>query len=353
MNTISAKYFLAANSAQGFYNEFSSCYLPFDGWKAYIIKGGPGTGKSSFMREVLKVGEEQGLLAEVVYCTGDPDSLDAVIFPEIKKVVLDGTAPHIIDPVLPGVADKILAFGEFWDEKKFSEPESLKISFEQNKLLHNIARNYICAAGGICQAILTKVQGKFNLKEAENYGKILCDKYLPNSSKNAIEKTRFLGGVTPKGVKYFTDNAINRLKKVVVINDEYGVAANCILKTVKMLALNRGFDLVSYKNPILPCDLIDAVEVPECSLFIVREYCLNKCENVPDKVFAEQFYKILDYPVTSQDLCLLQETLNIASITLNRAKQVHDEMEKHYIKAMDFEKLKAFCEPVINEIFNV
>ncbi len=353
MNTISAKYFLAANSAQGFYNEFSNCYLPFDGWKAYIIKGGPGTGKSSFMREVLKVGEEQGLLAEVVYCTGDPDSLDAVIFPEIKKVVLDGTAPHIIDPVLPGVADKILAFGEFWDEKKFSEPESLKISFKQNKLLHNIARNYICAAGGICQAVLNRVSGSFNSTDAENFAKTLVEKYLPFKVCQSSEKVRFLGGVTPKGVKYFTENATLRLKIKVVVCDQYGVAADKILKMVKTSALKRGYDVIVYKNPILPNTLFDAIEVPDCSLFIVRDYCLNKCDDIADKVFAEQFYKFLDYPTIPQDQTVLQEALNLATATLKQAKQVHDETEKHYIKAMDFEKLKAFCEPVINEIFNV
>ena len=48
------KYFLAANSCQGFVSSFNNCYDAERGWKAYIIKGGPGTGKSSFMKFVAK-----------------------------------------------------------------------------------------------------------------------------------------------------------------------------------------------------------------------------------------------------------------------------------------------------------
>ena len=44
------KYFLAANSCEGFYSVFDKAYLPDGEWRAYIIKGGPGTGKSSFMK---------------------------------------------------------------------------------------------------------------------------------------------------------------------------------------------------------------------------------------------------------------------------------------------------------------
>ena len=351
MGVISAKYFLAANSADGFYGEFGNCYLPFEGWKAYIIKGGPGTGKSSFMRGILNLGEEKGLNSEIVHCTGDPDSLDAVIFPEIKKVIMDGTAPHVVDPVFPAVGDEILNFGEFWDAKRFSEPEGLKTAFKKNKLIHKMAGNYICAAGGVCRVILSRAEGRFNEKEVKNFAKMLVEKHLPTKESQPTQKVRFLGGVTPKGVKYFTENAIERAKTPLVVSDPYGAVADCVLKTVKGLALGRGYSVAVYKNPILPNNLLDAVEIPECELLFVREYCLNRCENVADKVYAEQFYKVLDYPDTTVDEGLLQNALSLATNTLKQAKQVHDEMEKHYINAMDFEKLKIFSAKFTENFF--
>lgn len=349
--TYAAKYFLAANSAEGFFSEFGNCYDPFDGWKAYIIKGGPGTGKSSFMKKVLTAAEEKGETAEIVYCTGDPDSLDAVIFPKLKKVIMDGTSPHVVDPVLPGVGDKILNFGEFWDEEKFNQSESMKRSFKENKALHKTAARYICAAGRLQEAMLSKVNGKIDLASAERYAKMIADKHLPLTSGFGAEKVRFLGGVTPKGVKYFTESLINSSKHTVVINDKYGTVADIIMKTVKNSALKSGYDVVSYKNPLLPLQLLDAIEIPSVSLLVVREYCLNKCENVADKMFAEQFYKAFDTSEHETDERVLKELLGLASSTLNRAKQVHDEMEKHYIAAMNFEKLQAFAEGFIEQFF--
>ena len=43
-------FFLGANSPEGFISKFSSSYFADSGWRTYIIKGGPGTGKSTMGR---------------------------------------------------------------------------------------------------------------------------------------------------------------------------------------------------------------------------------------------------------------------------------------------------------------
>ena len=60
----------------------------------YIIKSGPGSGKSSLMRRVERHLQAAGLKTEQVLCSGDPDSLDAVIVPELGAAIVDGTAPQ-------------------------------------------------------------------------------------------------------------------------------------------------------------------------------------------------------------------------------------------------------------------
>jgi len=32
--------------------------------------------------------------------------------------IIDGTAPHVLDPRLPGAVDEIVYFGNYWDEDK-------------------------------------------------------------------------------------------------------------------------------------------------------------------------------------------------------------------------------------------
>lgn len=87
-------FFLGANSANGFVSRFSNVYNLTDGWRVYIIKGGPGTGKSSLMKKLASSAKERGFTPQLCYCSSDPVSLDAVIIPENKFMIADGTAPH-------------------------------------------------------------------------------------------------------------------------------------------------------------------------------------------------------------------------------------------------------------------
>ena len=64
--------FLGGNSCRGFVSLYDG-FPPEEGAFLHIIKGGPGTGKSSFMRAVGAAAEERGLDVHDVLCSGDPD----------------------------------------------------------------------------------------------------------------------------------------------------------------------------------------------------------------------------------------------------------------------------------------
>ena len=89
-------FFLGANSEEGFF----SLYDQLLGGRLddlMILKGGPGCGKSTFMRRVGAAMERAGERIVYINCSGDPDSLDGVIFPAIGTAIVDGTAPHGMD----------------------------------------------------------------------------------------------------------------------------------------------------------------------------------------------------------------------------------------------------------------
>jgi len=86
--------FLGANSPVGFVSQFEKVYNQTDAWRVYIIKGGPGTGKSSFMKKIAKEAQKRQLDTHIAYCSSDPASVDAVIIPDKKIMVADGTAPY-------------------------------------------------------------------------------------------------------------------------------------------------------------------------------------------------------------------------------------------------------------------
>ena len=88
------KYFLGANCGSGFYSLYGQLIDLETARRVYILKGGPGCGKSTLMKMVGKTLEEAGARAEYILCSGDPDSLDGVVFPELGAALVDGTAPH-------------------------------------------------------------------------------------------------------------------------------------------------------------------------------------------------------------------------------------------------------------------
>lgn len=90
------QYFLGANAPSGFYSLYDQLLPPEQARSIFILKGGPGCGKSTLMRTVAKRAEAAGERVEYILCSGDPDSLDAIIFPSRKAAIVDGTAPHVI-----------------------------------------------------------------------------------------------------------------------------------------------------------------------------------------------------------------------------------------------------------------
>ena len=76
-------FYLGANSPTGFYSLYDQLLEPEQAETIYILKGGPGCGKSSLMRRVAQAMEEKGASVEYIACSGDPDSLDAVVIPAL------------------------------------------------------------------------------------------------------------------------------------------------------------------------------------------------------------------------------------------------------------------------------
>ena len=106
--------FAAANSGRGFKSFYSQILSDARILRRYMIKGGPGTGKSSFMRRVASAAESEGYSVDYYYCSSDHTSLDAIVIEGVVALV-DSTPPHVMEPELVGAKDEIVNIGEFWD----------------------------------------------------------------------------------------------------------------------------------------------------------------------------------------------------------------------------------------------
>ena len=92
-------FYLGANSPTGFYSLYDQLLEPEQAETIYILKGGPGCGKSSLMRRVAQQAAQAGETVEYILCSADPDSLDGVVLPRLGAALVDGTAPHGTAPL--------------------------------------------------------------------------------------------------------------------------------------------------------------------------------------------------------------------------------------------------------------
>lgn len=91
---MSIRFFLGANSGEGFQSLYPQILDLHETHDFLILKGGPGAGKSTFMKRIARATEQAGTPVEYIYCSGDPDSLDAILLPECRTAIADGTSPH-------------------------------------------------------------------------------------------------------------------------------------------------------------------------------------------------------------------------------------------------------------------
>ena len=346
------KYFLASNSAEGFVPYFDTSYNPFDGWKAYIIKGGPGTGKSTFMKRLVNEAITKGYDPEICPCSSDPDSLDAVVIPKLKMVVMDGTAPHTVDPKYAGAVENILNFGEFWDSDRLgSKTDEIIAVTNKNKALHKIASLYLLTSGNLLKDNISAQQQATNFPKLEGYTKKLCKKYIKETGKKRYENIRFLSGVSPKGMVSFGDTILKYTENLIVFKDNYGGVSHEILKEIRKFALDRNFEIITFKNAFLP-QYIDHIVIPELNIAFVTENDYTTFETDARRVHFERFVDVsrLKSKRLKYNKKTFKELLGYATQTLKEAKKVHDDLEKLYIGAMDYDRLNAFCDEFINRV---
>ena len=103
-------FYAGGNTARGFANLFESSLQGLE--RVYILKGGPGTGKSSLIQEIGDHLVKGGHDIWYIHCASDNAWLDGLVVPALKVGIVDGTAPHVIEPKLPGAVEQYVNLGE-------------------------------------------------------------------------------------------------------------------------------------------------------------------------------------------------------------------------------------------------
>lgn len=351
---MSEKYFLGCMTQQGFSTEFGKLMEEKDRF-TYILKGGAGTGKSSLMKRIADEFEKSGHLVRF-YCSSDPASLDAVYIEEMGVLMVDGTLPHVFDPVYPAVSQKIVDLGQFWNsEKLMADKDDIIAVTDKNKSLLARAKRFSVALSNVCGDSFNCSRGCIDEEKLDAFLMRFYKKILPRKGNGTgKQEIRQLSALTEYGCMTQTETINCYIEKYLMHDDDFA-CAHIVCEKTAAEAVRRGFDVI-----LCPCHGLDntAYEhllIPELGLALISSTPLNKL--VPEgcvKINLSRFYDksaIARYRGRLKMNRLTMESLaEEVYETIKSAKSVHDDIEKYYIAAMDFEKLDDLAEKLISEI---
>ena len=336
----SPAYFAAANASDGFYSRFPALFDPACGkWqKIYIIKGGPGTGKSSFLKRAAEHAEGKGYTVERYYCSADPNSLDGIRIPACGIAMLDGTAPHTVDAVYPGAVEEIINMGMFFDVRVLREKtEVIRALCEEHKAHHAAARRYLRAAGAMREQQLSLFEDAFLTEKAEGAAWRIV-KTVPRETEPVFDM-QFVTAISSQGIVHLPTAEV--CARYVPVTD--GGRAALFFDALSEAAEMHGVSFVRYASPLRPAEtegiyfpgidtvyMTDRYGIPASSrvLNIARFYDKERLSSVRSRV---RFARTCE-----------QTLLDGACEALRAAGQVHDVLESHYIAAMDFDAMNTF-----------
>ncbi len=342
--------FAAANSGAGFESFYSRIFSDARILRRYLIKGGPGTGKSSFMRRVADAAEGEGYGVEYYRCSSDYTSLDAIVI-ENTVALLDATAPHAMEPELAGARDEILNLGQFWDSGAlFDHREAISL------LSRTKSDGYAGAYRFLEGALAVDKRSRELSESLVRHAKL--DKAAMRMTEKIARGCGYecrIGICNSIGMKgrarldYYERIA----RKIYVVEDHMCTAHLFLAGMARNAVSNQNRICVSFDPVNTSC--LDAVLFEESSTAFLsarQDISEEYSEKIAGRVNMKRFLQ----PPTSfssdekrrraefrADRRIYEGLLDSAVRCLESAGEAHFELEKIYGACMDFEAQSRFC----------
>ena len=351
------QYFLGANSPKGFYSLYDQLINLADATAVYILKGGPGCGKSTLMRQVALAAEETDADVEYILCSGDPDSLDGVILPQRGIALVDGTAPHVVEPSCAGAVEQYVNLGRCYDTAALSAlRQELIACTAEYKGCYTRAYRCLAAAAQIeADMRAALLSPRLEQRMQKRAAGILSREVRRRTDRPAGRVTqRFLRAVTAKGQLTLFETVQAQCARIYELVDSYGLAHSMLTHLLAGITA-AGYDVVACPSPMAP-ERLEHLLIPQLSLAFVsaspagsfpgRPYRRIRLDAMADADLLRRSRPRLRFS-KKVAASLMDEAIS----SLAQAKAMHDELEGLYNPHVDFDRVHRTAQEIIADLF--
>lgn len=355
---IELNYYGGGNTGKGFVQFFESNFQDLD--RLFILKGGPGTGKSTLIRAVGNEFKNRGFNLEWIHCSADVGSLDGVIIPALKAGIVDGTKPHVIEPQIAGAVDEYVNLGVAWDRKKLV-PRKEEIIDIQTKIEEAYKRAYQSLGEALRRHddLENIYIPHIDFRKAEELTHRLITNLFQEESKQgkSVAKHRFMGATTPDGPRDFLENLTENVSKRYFIKGRAGSGKSTLLRKILKQALTLGYDTEIYHCGFDP-DSLDMIIVRELDFAIFdstapHEYFPSRNGDEIIDLYKETMDQDTDEKYAEEIQAATKhykEKVQEGLRHLKETKHLRNQLEAIYKDAMDFSKVDVIKKEIIREL---
>lgn len=340
--------FPGAMGPDGFISCFDHLIHESELRRMLILKGGPGVGKSTFMRRIHAALTADGEESTLYFCSGDPDSLDAVAISSRGLLILDGTAPHIVDPRIPGARDSIINLGACLDEAGMRPRlPHIRACMADHAACSRRARSFmqsICALMRDSAAAVSECIDHRRLARMTDalIAAVLTQRH--EADRQPYVRPVITDALTPKGEICLLP--AQQTQRVIRLVHHFAMDPTPMLRALSRAAQLAGFDVEEHLSPLMPGGLLH-LSIPALSTLVTTSSAV-----VSEQTF--DFSACLPAGSLLRRECALEQSrasilrhTQLAVDAMAQAKQLHDELETFYVPNMDFSKWQSILDETL------
>lgn len=364
-------FFAAANTERGFFNGFPAL---FGGGRIadrlFVVKGGPGTGKSRFMRDAADYAAAHGWRAVFLYCSSDPASLDGVILHASGRptlALIDGTPPHAWELSRPGVREELIDLGTFWDADALRRSADTIDRLAQEKAAaYRRVYAYLEACGqadDVCGSLAEPLaDGEVLRARAERLIRSsLRGARQPDTGAKYADLSPGGTPLPPLFRKAFGMTGLSRLDtidraadRVLCVGDRFGLGSRFV-RLLYESSVRQGLTVTVTRSPLHP-DRMDGILWHDTGLCVLDDTpagCAQGCQaRVMDLRRCADRESLRGLRAELREAASLRDSLLDAALRrFGDVRRAHFALETVYSAAMDFVAKERFTEAFCSRTF--